>query len=179
MARIYIDMDEVMADSSGKLASMYQQEFGIDLTDALLKTEGKVYDLALSGLRTYVRDYLHRPDFFADLAVLPDAQRVVERLNEHHEVLICSAAVEFPLSMVDKLNWLKQYFPFLSYKQVVFCGRKKNFLIGDFIIDDHIDNVDGFQGTGLLFTASHNRSETRFERVNNWLEVEQYFFAKE
>lgn len=30
-----------------------------------------------------------------------------------------------------------------------------------------------------MFSAPHNEGNTDFERVNNWKEVEEYFFGKE
>ncbi len=171
-------MDEVMADSSTRLADMYQAEFGIDLHQQVWDNGCKVYDLALDGLRTYVRNYLHQPGFFASLKIFDDAARVVERLNDQHEVFICSAALEFPLSLVEKIQWLQKYLPFITHKQIIFCGGRKRFLDGDYIIDDHINNLEAFKGTGLLYHASHNIHETRFTRLHNWLDIEQYFFGQ-
>ena len=178
MARIFVDMDEVLADSSAKLADMFEAEFGLDVRQQVWEQGCKVYDLAPEGLRTYVRDYLHRPGFFADLAVFENAQAVLKRLNEVHEVYICSAAVEFPQCLVDKMNWLQTHFPFLSYKQVIFCGGRKKFLLGDYLIDDHLSNISSFEGTGLLFHASHNKHDTRFVRMQDWKGVEEYFFGE-
>ncbi|MFT6149780.1 MAG: 5'(3')-deoxyribonucleotidase, partial [Saprospiraceae bacterium] len=33
-------------------------------------------------------------------------------------------------------------------------------------------NFEKFKGKGLLFTAEHNMNETRYERVDNWFDVE-------
>ena len=52
----------------------------------------------------------------------------------------------------------------------MFCGDK-SIIRADYMIDDHGNNLRTFQGTGVLFTASHNLHEQDFVRVNDWLEV--------
>jgi 5'-nucleotidase len=56
----------------------------------------------------------------------------------------------------------------------VFCGNK-SILRADSLIDDLPRNLQRFEGTGLLYTAPHNLGATGFTRVNNWLEVAEYF----
>jgi len=58
----------------------------------------------------------------------------------------------------------------------VFCGNK-SILRADFLIDDQPKNLLRFEGQGLLYTAPHNVSATGFVRVDNWLEVAEYFSA--
>ena len=44
------------------------------------------------------------------------------------------------------------------------------------MIDDLPHNLKGFNGEKLLFTAPHNMHIQEFTRLNNWNEVEKYFF---
>jgi hypothetical protein len=39
------------------------------------------------------------------------------------------------------------------------------------MIDDHLKNLDYFDGEKLLFTATHNIHTKGYTRVNNWAEV--------
>ncbi|HMQ89055.1 MAG TPA: 5'(3')-deoxyribonucleotidase, partial [Flavilitoribacter sp.] len=73
--------------------------------------------------------------------------------------------------------WLADHFPFIHWKNIVFCGDK-SIIKADYMIDDHVKNLLNFDGKGLLFTASHNAEETRFTRVNNWREVEGFFYER-
>jgi 5'(3')-deoxyribonucleotidase len=43
------------------------------------------------------------------------------------------------------------------------------------MIDDHIKNLDNFQGETIMFTQPHNIliSNTRHTRVNSWAEIEK------
>ena len=43
--------------------------------------------------------------------MIPHAQEVVEKLNEHYDVYI-AAAMDVPTSFHDKYEWLLEYFPF-------------------------------------------------------------------
>ena len=93
---------------------------------------------------------------------------------EDFDVYIASAAMEFPLSLFEKKEWLEEYFPSISWKNIVFCGDK-HIIRTDYLIDDHLKNLDYFPGIPLMFTASHNVQFTHHQRVNNWEEVLRYF----
>jgi 5'(3')-deoxyribonucleotidase len=82
--------------------------------------------------------------------------------------------MEFPQSLPEKLEWMQEHLPFISWRHIVFCGDKR--IIGtDYMIDDHVTNLDTFTGKGLLFTACHNVNIARHTRLNNWSEVVQWF----
>ena len=98
----------------------------------------------------------------------------MEKLNRRYEVFIVSAAMEFPQSLSEKLDWLKENFPFLTWKQFVFCGSK-TVVHGDYMIDDLIHNLERFNGEKFIFTAPHNTHLNHFGRLNNWLEVAAKF----
>lgn len=173
MKRILIDMDEVIADVYPKFLDIFEREFG--RRPAPDEFYGKkIYDLPDAAR---IRDYLHEPGFFRDLPLMPDCREVIRELSEHYEIFINSAAMEFRHSLSDKYDWLQEHFSFIPWRNIVFCGDKRA-LQGDFMIDDHVKNLRHFQGTPLLFTASHNVHETDFVRLNNWQEVHRYFASR-
>ena len=114
------------------------------------------------------------PGFFRNLPVIEDSQEVLKEINQRYELFIVSAAIEFPNSLKDKLEWLNEHFPFLTWKQIVFCGDKK-LVHGDFIIDDHVRNLVHFPGKKYLYSSPHNLNETTYHRLNNWKEVAEVF----
>lgn len=169
--RIAIDMDEVMANVEPKFQDLYEREFGEKITREDYWGE-KIY-----GIREevgYIRNFLFEKGFFRDLEVMPGSQEVIRELMDDYEIFITTAAMEFRSSFEDKYDWLEEHFPFLHWKNFVFCGDK-SIILADYMIDDHVKNLEKFQGTGLLFTASHNAHEERFLRVNDWGEVREYF----
>lgn len=173
MKIIIIDMDDVIANVYPKLIRYYDKEFGKILTKKDYWGK-KIYELEGAS---HLRDYLYQKGFFADLAVMQYSQEVIKFLIQYYEVFIVTASMEFKSSLEDKYDWLHKHFPFINYKNLVYCSNKK-IIKGDYMIDDHARNLLPFKGKKLLYTASHNIHETRFERVNNWLEVKQYFIKE-
>ena len=174
MKRIAVDMDEVLADALGELIRRYNREFSEHLTVESMWGQWMVNVLPPSR-QDRLMAYLQEEDFFEDLDVIPDSQRVLERLSRQNEVFIATAAMEFPKSFGPKYRWLQRHFPFLSPSRYVFCGDK-SILHADYLIDDMPRHFDRFQGQGLLFTAAHNARVQGQVRMNNWLQIEKLFF---
>ena len=105
---------------------------------------------------------------------MEDSQEVVKWLHQHYDIYIVTSAMEFKNSLIDKYNWLEKNFPFIHWKKIVMCGDK-SIIKADYMIDDHVRNLENFEGKGLLFTSTHNIHETRFPRANNWKEVRAFF----
>lgn len=169
--RICIDMDEVIADNYPKFLDRYEQKYGHRLSYEEY-VGGKIYDLPDANA---LRQVLHEPGWFADLPVIEGAIEVVKELYEQHEVFILSSATEFRHSMLDKINWLEEHFPFIHHRRITFCGDK-SIAHGDYLIDDKVKNLNGFQGEGLLFTAPDNVYEkTGYPRFDNWQQIREFF----
>ena len=171
--RMIIDMDEVMADTIGKLVRVMEQETGIAVVKDAIQGKGlwegypKGYGKTLIGI-------LHRKGFFLDLPVFPNAVPVMRELNEKYEVFIVSAAMEFPNSLQEKYEWLSVHFPFITWQQIALTGSK-NVVYGDIMIDDRVKNLEPFPGKGYLYTAHHNLEIEDYPRVNNWEEIAKEF----
>lgn len=176
MKRIAVDMDEVLADALGKLIRLYNAEFSENLTVDDMWGHWMVNILPVER-QDRLMAYLQEKDFFEDLDVMPDSQRVLERLSGRYEIFVATAAMEFPNSFGPKFRWLERHFPFLSPTRFVFCGDK-SILHADYLIDDMPRHFQRFAGQGVLFTAAHNANVVAKVRVNNWLEVEELFFPK-
>lgn len=174
LPRIAIDMDEVIADVMPKFLDIYEQEYGFRPTRETYWGK-KIY--TVPGAEN-LRDKLLKPGFFADLPVIEHSQDVIQELMEHYNIFIVSAAQEFRNSLGDKHDWLTQHFPFIPWQNFVFCGDK-SIIQAEYLIDDHVFNLETFHGKGLLYTASHNIHENRFTRVNNWLEIRDFFRAEQ
>ena len=117
---------------------------------------------------------LRAEDFFADLDVMPDAQRVLAEMQRRYEIFIASAAMEVPNSFNAKYTWLERHFPFIPHTHIVFCGNK-SILRAEYLIDDNPRQLEFFSGTGILYDAPHNEAITGYTRVHNWLEIEALF----
>jgi 5'(3')-deoxyribonucleotidase len=166
--RIAIDMDEVIADTIDKFIELYKHKHQTEIR--LDQMDGKEFnELLPDDIKQTLKAYIHEPGFFRDIKVMEGAQEVVKALCEKYDVYIVSAAMEFPNSLIDKYNWLAEYFPFIHWKNIIFCGNK--IVDVDIMIDDRIRNFAGFKGRPLLYTSPHNTFITEYERVNSWAEV--------
>lgn len=171
--RIAIDMDETIADSLKEHVRRYNVEFAEMIsTDDL---HGKhLEEFAPFDRREAVRRAVRDESFFDCLDVIDGAKQVIEELSRKHEVFIVSAAMEIPESLAAKHRWLRKHFPFVPETNVVFCGNK-GIIDADYLIDDEARHFVGFPGTGILFSAPHNLSETEHRRVANWRDVHREF----
>jgi 5'-nucleotidase len=167
--RVAIDMDETIADSLGKHLAAYNRTFARSLTLADLdgrSLEATVPEAHLAALDEIQSD----PGYFADLHEIEGSREVVRELCEQYEVFIASAAMEVPTSFAAKYAWLRQRFPFIPPSHIVFCGDKA-VLDADYLIDDTPRHFARFRGTPVLFSAPHNRDESRYLRVAGWEDV--------
>jgi len=175
MKRIAVDMDEVLAKYTEKVIKQLHQDTGyvINLNDVsgafLSKSLPKKYLDIVTG-------YPYRKRFFRDLDVMEHSQDVLYRLNKTYDVYIVSSTLQHPEAPKDKLAWLNEHFPFIHFKKIVFCGDK-SIIRADYLVDDHPRHLEDFQGKPILFSAFHNIHEIRFQRANNWMEVEQIIIS--
>jgi 5'-nucleotidase len=164
---IAIDMDGVIADTETHFINWYEREYGVRVDKA------DIQGLAENDMfpeKTAARKFALTAGFFRTLPVMPGAIEALKTLMESYEVYIVSAAMEFPLSLSEKLEWLLEHFPFIDWRHIIFCGDK-SIINTDYMIDDHIKNLDFFKGTTIMFHAFHNVNYNHHQRVNNWDEV--------
>lgn len=172
MKRILVDMDDVMADATGQFIYYYEREFGVRVDRAVLN--GKEEGEGFPENHHILKQFPHQHNFFRTMQVNEGSQAVLEALNRKYEVFIVSAAMEFPQSLPEKLEWLHEHFPFLHWKQIVFCGSKA-VVHGDYMIDDLPRNLEKFNGEKFLFSAPHNMHIDKFQRLNTWQDVAERF----
>ena len=160
-------MDGVIADVYTKLHEIHERETGQKLKEADIA--GKLEEEAFPDQRKWVSE----PGFFRDLPVMEGSREALEKLSAKYEILVVSLATEFPNSLTDKLMWLHEHFPFISWKQIVFCGDK-SILKADILIDDHPKKLDNFPGKTYMFTQPLNIliRNSRHTRINSWTEID-------
>jgi 5'(3')-deoxyribonucleotidase len=166
MQRLAVDMDGVLADVYEQFFSYDEKDFGKrrPLEEVIGVEERKAFP--------YINEYVYRQGFFRTAPVVRGSKDILMQLNETYELFIVSAAMEFPQSLPEKLDWLKEHFGFLKWQQIVFCGSK-TIVDADIMIDDHFKNLDAFKGTTILFTQPHNQLKNpgRHKRANSWDEI--------
>lgn len=167
---IAIDMDGVIADTVAQFIIWYEREFGERIGKEAFHGVPESEGLPNGAVRKFV----HAPGFFRTVPVMEGAREAVAGLMKNFDVYIVSAAMEFPRSLPEKYEWLQEHFQFISWRNIIFCGDKS--IIGtDYMIDDHVRNLDCYNGNCILFTAGHNIGIDRHTRINNWNEVIELF----
>lgn len=164
---IAVDMDNVIVDIEANWINWYANVFGVTVTKEAMHgiPEDQAFPDPLAA-----RSLLYKPGFFRNAPVIPGAQEAIIKLQENYEVYIVSAAMEFPNSLPEKYDWLAEHFPSIHWRNIIFCGDK-SVINTDYLIDDHLKNLDFHKGKPILFTAGHNRGIEKHTRVNNWEEV--------
>ena len=166
MERLAVDMDGVLADVYEQFFRWDERDFGKrkPLEDVIGVEERKAF--------LHINEYVHTKGFFRTAPVVKDSFEILQQLNEKYEVFIVSAAMEFPQSLPEKLEWLNEHFSFLTWQQLVFCGSK-TIIDADIMIDDHFKNLDHFPGTTILYTQPHNQLKDagRHKRANSWMDI--------
>jgi 5'-nucleotidase len=163
---IAIDMDGVIADTVAQFITWYHREYNVLINKDDFNGKPESEGLPNGA----VRKFAHTKGFFRTLPVMDGAREAVLELMKNFDVYIVSAAMEFPHSLAEKYEWLQEHFPFITWNNIIFCGDKS--IIGtDYMIDDHVKNLDCCKGKTILFTAGHNAGIDRHPRVNNWKEV--------
>jgi 5'(3')-deoxyribonucleotidase len=183
---IAVDMDEVIADALGEHLLRYNRDFAHVIATPLTREalHGRyIWEAVPADHLSALQSYIDSDDFFAELDVMPDAQRVLHRLQSRYEVFIATAAMEVPNSFTPKFEWLARHFPFIPTTNIVFCGDK-SILRADFLIDDNPRQLARFEGSsgsgeqrreGILYTSPANAHVAGYRRVQNWLNVEAMF----
>ena len=164
---VAIDMDGVLADVETHFINWYERDYGVKISkDKLIGVpEGDAFPD-----KGAVRRFAMTPGFFSTVPVINGAVEAVKKIMETYEVYIVSAAMEFPQSLPEKYYWLKEHFPFIEWRNIVFCGDK-SVINTDYLIDDHCKNLDVCKGKTIMFTAGHNANYTHHQRADNWQEV--------
>jgi len=166
---IFVDMDDVLADTFGKHIEWYNRDFNTTLKREDI-VSGEVYENVPIEHQSSIIEHSNTPGFFYDLEPLSGSIEVMEALCNKHEVYIATAATQFPHSLKEKSDWLATYFPFITWQHQIMCGHKF-ILNGDLLIDDRAYNLEYFEGDTLLFSNPHNFNDNGFKRVSSWEEI--------
>ncbi|MBZ9729372.1 5'(3')-deoxyribonucleotidase [Salegentibacter sp. JZCK2] len=164
---IAIDMDGVLADVEAHFISWYERDYGEKFSKQDLKGKSEENAFPKKGM---VKKFASTEIFFRTVPVMDGAVEAVKKLQENYEIYIVSAAMEFPQSLVEKRAWLEEHFPFIHWKNIVFCGDK-SIIDTDIMLDDHLKNLDYFKGETIMFSAFHNVNFNNHKRAENWQKV--------
>lgn len=87
------------------------------------------------------------------------------------KIVYVSAGLELAKA---KFDWLLQRALLHSEAEYV-AAFDKSLIRGDFLIDDRIDNVRDFTGSGILFTQPWNQWIKTTRRLDGWKDIDLWF----
>ncbi len=175
LKRIAVDMDEVLADFSTELIRRVNKKYELNITKS--DVLGTPLHTLYPELTDDIFEIVNTDSFFRNLPVIKDSQEVLEELSHHYQIIVATAAMLSPNSFTAKYDWLREHFPFLNPNFFVFCGDKST-IKADYLIDDHIYQLNTFGDRGIMFTSPHNVNEPYDLRMDNWQELRTYFLEK-
>ena len=173
---LFVDMDNVLVDLSEGFSSTFEELYEEKLFyDGISYDFLHNYDTITDDEKQEIYDRIFTyPNFWTRLKPYQDAIPVMEELNKHYDLFICSKPYN-KNSMActkEKLRWLKKFMPFLDLnKQVIFMADK--FLLDGpdrIIIEDSIEHIEKWeQGVSILLSQPYNSNyDGATYTVENW-----------
>lgn len=90
------------------------------------------------------------------IAPLPGAVEALKRYNDMPMVEVRILTSSHYSAIAPKREFLRKYFPFINWNQVIITSEKK-YVKGDVLVDDYENNLIGGDYKGVLFYQPHNR----------------------
>lgn len=177
---IAVDLDDTLSYMMDHFVEVYNEESGDHVTLDSFKT----WDMAkyvLPEWQEKATTYFTRPGWFSQIKPREDAQRVLAELAKVHNIYIVTAFQ--PRACPDKMEWLAKNFPFIHWRNIIFCNCKEK-IDAHYLIDDGLHNLQHFKGIPIVFDKPWNRDDAAFVntfgrslyRVINWDELAAYNF---
>jgi len=147
---VYVDMDGVLADFFGEVADHHK-----------VKNWKEIHRKDLG-----IDQVAQQPGFFEDLAVLPNAHRLINgvvSLAGKYSILSSPLLSEVEQSSEEKTEWLKHHFRHNSPSSILFDHEKQKYATQpdgtpNILIDDWDLNIKLWQangGIGILYQDEH------------------------
>lgn len=164
--------EQILVDMDGVLADVYEQFISMEYANVTIRPTQEYFNGKGETDLPSFRKHVETIGFFRTAPLMTNSVEGLKYLNDKYRVLIVSSATEFPRSLIEKQQWLNEHFPFISWKQMIFCGQKDS-IKGDIMIDDHPKNLSAFDGKKIIFSQPHNAyiDDSNYQRVSGWEEI--------
>ena len=161
MARILVDMDDVIAEFNDFVIEIMREKFpNVTPTPERERRTYEVVEYYPEELREEVRRIYNEAGFFLRLPLIEGAKEGLEELaRNNHDVRLCtSPLLSNPTCAADKYTWadnkLGRY-----WSSRVIVTRDKTVVRGDILIDDKASVIGSMEPewTHVLYDQPHNR----------------------
>lgn len=175
---IAVDLDDVVLDFVGGLRIALKKEYGVDIP------EESITDFNLRPVldpiigRSWWDWMAERTWLWSNFPAVDGAIGTLDKLRrDGHYLELLTSKPKWAEHNV--YQWLGKWRP--PFQRVTIVGKddvKADFTDADLLIDDKMENVNGFSDDGrkaLLFSRPHNRKEKNLRRgitrVEDWPEI--------
>lgn len=135
---IAVDMDSVLNNLQEYAIKTYNRLYNTCYTMEDFTDYDVCNILGMDG-GAKMREIYADPETYSQLSPIPKSQNVMQKwVNAGHQVYVVTDAV--PLTLHNKVNWLKHYYPFIDEAHIVSMKHKWLFKC-DVMVDDNIDNL--------------------------------------
>lgn len=173
---IGLDIDGVCADLITPWLFRYNIRYNDDLTIDDI-TDWNIHNFVKPECGTKIYDYIEDPTLYDLVLPIKNSLFGVSALRDmgYRVVFVTSSTLG---ASGRKFRWLQDYGFTKDLKDYVEMSDKSLFA-GDYLVDDYIVNINGFNGDGVLFTQNYNKRFTHTPRVNDWNEVIRFFSGEQ
>ncbi len=168
MKIIISDVDDVC----GNLIDEWLKRYNRDWNDTLKKSEITEWDISLflkdKNNKKQFYEYIEDPTIYDSIKPIKNALWGINTLRSfgYRIVFVTSSTIGHA---GRKFRWLQDH-GFIEHKKDYIEAFDKSLIIGDYMIDDRIDNVRTFSGKGILFGEMWHKSDWD-RKAKNWKEV--------
>lgn len=173
MYTICVDLDCVLNNLTERVIEMYNQNSNknIQLTDI---TSYNFYDCLPREDADGIVKLFQEKDLWDSLTPIKDSQWGIEKLIRSGYKLIFATATD-PCNFEWKMQWLKDYFPFINPDDVIRI-MDKSFIKCDILIDDCLDQLTRNLCERICLSYPWNISEEKdyvydIKRADNWKDI--------
>jgi len=151
---IMLDCDNVLNNCHEHWTNWLNEHYGLSADPKAMKT----YDLSCifpTLTREQRRFPLNKEFFSGKCEIKPGSAECVKKmLDDGHEVSVVTAHNNE--TVYTKFVWMAEHFPFLGRDDIIITAKKQK-VIGDVLIDDVPENLEGGGYFKILFDAPYNR----------------------
>lgn len=188
MAVIYVDMDGTLCNTvqhffnycSKKMNTKCEYKKEYAYTDSFVLLVQK-YFKGSEKLGSILKNKCYNDvDFWSTIPPMPNAVENFKYLIEKgNEVYIATSTfnTKSEAVLVGKLRWIKKYLPFFDVGNISYLHFKYK-LIGDYMIEDSIFEMERFLGKTIAINWPYNQEYKAYLRVNGWDDIGKHFGKK-
>lgn len=185
----YIDIDNVLIDTTQTIVEMYDEDFGFNKEYVKIPYE-KVTSYGFDELellsKSRAMNYFSTPRFFNHIHIIPGAMDAIEYLVDNgHEIVFISLGTDGNLIGKKKLiDELEECYGvpmrFIGLDSFKYKDKSAIDMFGGVLIDDELRNLSNSTASFTICFGDYSwNSSWDGYRMSNWEEIKDFLFTHE